>query len=128
VLQIHETAMTFPKKATVFEFINVDNLDDTKSTEIRRKVKKHVMKDIGASRRRPQKNPIILDTVLDLDASTEQDPQASVDPGTVLDPRAQIDAVAMNPFARYPRSLHPHEHDLLRYSEILQGTLSKGPN
>jgi hypothetical protein len=83
------------KLEKTFEFITVNDPAEHRSTELRKKVKRHVMKDIGLSRRRPKKNPIVLDVV--------------------LDPRAHVGSTSTDPF--FPRELQDNERELVNSSE-----------
>ena len=80
-----------------FEFITVSNPEEGKSSELRTKVKKHVMKDIGEKRRRPRKNPTVLDVVLP-------------------DPRTQVGNTVIDPFANFPYELGSRESELVASS------------
>jgi hypothetical protein len=83
-------------KPRSFEFITVSDPNEGRSSEMRTKVKKHVMRDIGLTRRRPKKNPVLLDVV--------------------LDPRAKVGSTSTDPFASYPYELQDNERKLVNYS------------
>jgi hypothetical protein len=87
-----------PKKPPILEFITFsgDPEDEAKSSAIRTQVKKHVMKDIGRSRRRPKKNEIFE---------------------VLIDPRSVLGTGDVDPFAPYPIEMGATERELVTYSE-----------
>jgi hypothetical protein len=90
-------------KPAGFQFITIsgDPEDEAKSSAIRTRVKKHVMKDIGRSRRRPKKN-IIFELV--------------------IEPRSLPGTGDVDPFAPYPIEMGATERELITYSEYLSDT------
>jgi hypothetical protein len=81
-----------------YEFITVSKTEEIKISATQTRIKKHVMKKIGFSRRRPEKNPILCDTV--------------------INPCLPLGPTAVDPFATYPHQLGESEQGLVAYSEL----------
>jgi hypothetical protein len=85
------------------EFITVSDPNDAKAAAIRTRVRKHVMKDIGRSRRQPKKQPTTIELI--------------------FDPQCQLGSREIDPFVRFPIEMGPTEKALLSSSTSTYGGL-----
>jgi hypothetical protein len=91
-----ETGETTGQAPLEFITISGNPEDEAKSETVRTRVKKHVMKDIGLSRRRPKKNKVFE---------------------MLINPRAIVGTGDVDPFAPYPIDLGPAERELIANSK-----------
>jgi hypothetical protein len=90
------TGQNISQKPLEFITISGNPDDEARSSVVRTRVKKHVMKDIGFSRRRPKKNKMFE---------------------VMIDPRTVVGFGDVDPFAPYPVDIGPTERELIATSK-----------
>jgi hypothetical protein len=85
-----------PAATKRLEFITVSDPNDAKAAAIRTRVRKHVMKDIGRSRRRPKKQITSFELI--------------------LNPQCQLGSQETDPFVQFPIEMGTTEKALLSSS------------
>jgi hypothetical protein len=109
---------------TSFEFLVFSDLPGMHDARVRTQIRKHAMKDIGASRRRPKPSKVELEikhTVNSPDASMDLTPQQPehqplfVDDRALYDPHIRALSCSLDPFNSASIPIDSVAHGLLQY-------------